>query len=302
MGKILVAGDSFGEFAGYHNHFTTSGYAEPQVGPGKASDSTHKYGWANKVNFKHWCEQLAEDIGYEAVTHAIGGSGISSNSFIAMQQILTGEYDICVYFVSHHERTIGCRALNAKDWTTNVLPNIAFEEGSIDQAYNPKEYDLYKFYKYHYHRNPNDKTLKGFNEMNKPVITHLNTQDVNNERNTEMLLNALQITPNDLTYLRSKPAYSFIHDSITGVLGLKALCDAKGITTVFASCFSGGVMEAINNMGIHIKHFPFYEVEQEGFGVRHDFPSHYNQQEHDLIYKKFKESYPEFFKLYKQKD
>ena len=146
------------------------------------------------------------------------------------------------------------------------------------------------------------KTLKGFNGMNKPVITHLNTQDVNNERNTEMLLNALQITPNDLTYLRSKPAYSFIHDSITGVLGLKALCDAKGITTVFASCFSGGVMEAINNMGIHIKHFPFYEVEQQGFSVRHDFPSHYNQQEHDLIYKKFKESYPEFFKLYKQKD
>ena len=281
MGKVLVAGDSFGEFAGYQNHFSSAGYAEPQQG--------YNY----DAEFTHWCEQLAEDLNCEAVSHAIGGSGVSSNSYVAMQQLLTNQYNVCVFFVSHHERTIASRTLSTEQWATNVLPNIAFEEGSLDQIYNPEEHDLYRYYKYQYHAEGD--------QLNKPVITHINTQDVADAENTAKLLDIKEVTTNDLTYLQCKPAYSFVHDSVTGVLGLKALCEAKGIPIVFASCFSGGVMEAINNMGIRVQHFPFYDVEAEhGFDVRHDFPSHYNQQEHDHIYKKFKNSYPEFIKLYKQ--
>ena len=281
MGKVLVAGDSFGELAGYKNHFTSAGYAEPQKG--------YNY----DAQFTHWCEQLAEDLNCEAVSHAIGGSGVSSSSYIATQQLLTNQYNACVFFVSHHERTLANRTLSAREWKHQVLPNIAFEEGPLDQIYDAEQHQLYKYYKYHYARPTN--------EINKPAVTHLNTQDVADEEHTAKLLDITEITNDDLTYLQYKPAYSFIHDSITGVLGLKALCDAKGIPIVFASCFSGGVMEAINNMGIHIKHFPFYEVElKQGFDVRHDYPSHYNQQEHDSIYMAFKDSYPEFIKLYKQ--
>ena len=281
MGKVLIAGDSFGELAGYKNHFTSAGYAEPQQG--------YNY----DAEFTHWCELLANDLGYEAVSHAVGGAGVSSSSYIATQQLLTNQYNVCVFFVSHHERTLTNRTLSVEEWYKQILPNIAFEEGSLDQIYNAEEHQLYKYYKYHYMRPDSD--------VHPPAVTHLNTQDVAEPTNTAVLLKNSEVTNNDLTYLRYKPAYSFIHDSITGVLGLKALCDAKGIPIVFASCFNGGVMEAINKMGIHIQHFPFYEVEsQQGFDVRHDYPSHYNQQEHDFIYEAFKNSYPEFIKLYKQ--
>lgn len=278
MGRLLIAGDSFGELSGYRNHITSANYAEPQKG----------YNYDKQ--FKHWCELLAEDLGYTAESHAIGGAGVSSSAFVAMQQLLTNKYSVCVFFVSHHERTMSNRAQSHREWLQEIKPNIQFEDGTPEQLYDAERHQLYKTYKHHYHREGLDLL-----EIREPQVAHLNIRDIEDSD--------AEATEADLNYLTHKPAYSYTHDAVTSVLGLKALCDAKGIPVVFASCFSGSIMDAINNMGINIQHFKFFELEaKHNFDVRHDFPSHYNEAEHNIIYTEFKNSYPEFIKLYKQND
>ena len=278
MKKLLVCGDSFAELSGYRNHYTTSKFAEPNLG-----GSWH-------VEFKHWCELLADDVGMTVVPHGIGGAGVSSSSYVAFQQLLSNQYHGVVFFVSHHARTMINRSQSIEEWQQHVEPRVCINHGPLNKIYDPEQFHSpYKYFKTHYHRSVKD------NNINIPQVTHYTAEDIasDNDGSVEHLTDSV------VDYLTYKPAYSYIHDSVTAVLALKALCDAKGIPLILASCFSDGVCDAIHNMGINIKHFPFYKCETYyKFQARYDFPSHYNGEEHEIIYNDFKGRYPEYISMF----
>ena len=282
MKKLLICGDSFGELAGYKNHFTTSKYAKPIRGGN----------W--HLEFKHWCELLADDVGMKVAPHAIGGAGVSSSSFVAFQQLLTDEYSALIYFVSHQGRTLANRSQSIEEWQQYVEPYILPKQGYLDQVYNAKQFPFYKYFKNQYHRNEPDNTVTH------PQVMHFSAEELSIDNDNVGNIGPLEINPGDLQYLLRKPGYSYSHDSITAVLALKSLCEAKGIPLILASCFSDGVCHAINNMGINLKHFEFYRLEHDhNFSARHDYPSHYSKEEHELIYNEFKKQYPEYKKMFK---
>ena len=284
MGKLLVAGDSFGEFSHYRNHHTTSKYIRRMDGDN----------W--EIEFSHWCEQLADDVGLTAVTHAVGGAAISPSSFIAFQQLLSNEdYKGVVYFVSYQGRTLAQRALSVEEWREYEMPHILFNRGTPDQIYDPETLQLYKHYKYHYHRSVKDSTI------NKPQLQHLNTEEIADQKLLEELAASKtnEVYSNDITYLTHKPSYSYTHDSITAIIALQSLCKQKNIPLVLASSFTGGICEAIQNMGLEIKFFNFPALEFEyNFYARDGYPSHYSQEEHDIIYNEFKKQYPEYKEMF----
>jgi hypothetical protein len=283
MGELLVCGDSFGEFAGYRNHFTNSKFAKPILG-----GSWH-------LDFKHWCQLLADDVGLTAVSHAIGGAGPSSSSFVAFQQLLSTQYSGVVFFVSHQGRTLSNRALSIPEWQQHIQKHVLYDEGTPDQIYNPEQYPLYRPYKYHYHRSTRD------TDINIPQIVHLNAEEMREDHDNIGNINPRELTEADTHYMLEKPGYSYTHDSVTAILALKALCDSQGIPLILASCFSGGICVAINNMNIDLKHFEFYELEHKhNFEARHDYPSHYSGEEHQIIYNEFKKQYPEYKDMFSQ--
>ena len=268
-GKLLVVGDSFGEFAGYHNHITTQGYAPPITG-----DNYH-------LEFTHWCELLAQDLGYEAVNHSLGGSGVSTGSFLAMQQLNTNNYDLVVYFVSHQTRSLVNKAQRLAQWKDKISPFVMSDMDN-NLVYDAEQYELFRHGQTHFR-----------SENNGVEVRNVNAEDL---YNLKMELNCLD--QHEISYLTYKPAYSYAHDSVTAVLGLKQYCESHNIPIVFASCFAGSVCDAICNLGIEFKHFKFWKSEiKYGFDVIDNMPSHYRHDQHALIYKEFKDLYPEILNM-----
>lgn len=267
MGRLLVAGDSFGEFSGYRNHVTTTGYAEPAQG--------YNY----QAKFTHWCEKLATTLNLEPHTHALGGAGISASSFIALQQLQTKQYDMLIFFVSHHARSMVNRVHNRAKWKQHIAPTVISDQRELHKLYDT-ENKVFENFQTHY--DPNSDI---------PETRNVNAEDV--------YIAPESLNKHEMSYITNKPGYSFIHDSIGNVLAVKQYCEYNGIPVVFASCFSGGVCDAINNLGIPLKHFKFWECEyKHNFNVRDDYPSHYNHTEHELIYKEFITQYPEIYNLH----
>jgi hypothetical protein len=284
--KLLLAGDSFAELELYSGHSQAAGYT-PLLRPQPKGRK-----WV-----KHWVELLAQDIDHEVVSHGIAGAGISSSSFVALQQLLTGEYDAMVFCVSHHARTISNKDLDEGDkwanWKALAYNDVVFREG--------KGIDVYK-----------DNTMYGkyvhmIDEGGGPYVQHINAEEV-----LQLLEGAIdqeefaRVTGDDETcihYLQNKVGYSYIHDSLTAIVTLDTYCKAHNIPVVFASGFPSGVSDTIQDMGFDYKHFPFYETEDtHGFVARGDYPSHYSSEEHKLIYEDFKKLYPEYKTMFNKKD
>ena len=268
-GKLLVAGDSFGEFAGYHNHITTQDYAPPIRGNN----------WDKK--FTHWCELLAHDLGYEAVNHSLGGSGVSTGSFLAMQQLHSNEYDLVVFFVSHQTRSLVNKAQRLAQWKDKISPFVMSDMDN-NIVYDVEQYELFRHGQTHFRP-----------ENHGVEVKNVNAQDLYNLKEEPTCLDQ-----HEISYLTYKPAYSYAHDSITAVLGLKQYCESHNIPIVFASCFAGSVCDAITNLGIEIKDFRFWECEiKYGFDVLDNWPGHYRDDHHALIYKEFKNLFPEIINI-----
>ena len=266
-GKLLVAGDSFGEFSGYHNHITTSGYAPPILGAN------------HEAEFTHWCELLAQDLDYTPINHSLGGAGVSVTSFLTMQQLQTNQYDMVVFFVSHHARSIVNRANRVAQWKQQISPLI-MNDIDNNPLYDAEQHKLFEHGQTHF--KPDSGNIE---------VRNVNAQDIFNLKEEPNCLDT-----HEISYLTYKTAYSYVHDSITGVLALKQYCESHNIPIVFASCFAGGVCEAINNLGIPLKHFAFWNCEhRHGFDVLDNYPSHYRHDQHQLIYNYFVECYPEIF-------
>lgn len=271
--KILLAGDSFAELSGYRNHFTSSGYTDLRTDEGASAGAS--------ATVTHWVELLAEEYSAEVVTHGIPGAGVSSSAFVAMQQLLTKEYDAMVFIISHHARSILHPYLVAQTdlWETHVKPMIEFENG-IDVYTNNTMYknDIRNYEKFH---------------ATDPVeIYHANAQDI---------IDGSEPRPVHLQYLRSKAGYSYIHDAVTSVIALKQLAETLGVDIVFASAFSQGVDETIKDMGIPFKSFKFWEVEVAHEFACSDMATHYTSNQHAKIYKTFKRLYPEYRTMFKSR-
>lgn len=280
---LLVCGDSFSEFSGYRNHMVNA-YNYPA-----------HMGGSHDIEFKHWCELLADELGIPAVSHGIGGAGISSSCFVAMQQLINSDdYTGVVFFVSHHLRSITNKVVSHQDWHNHIAKYAIIEnESPLASVYNT---DYYKYYSVYYFREEDENQQPILTTH--PAVHHSNLQDVLDPN--AMRLN-IHLTEEELNFLMQKAGYSYIHDGITSVLALKAFCDSKKIPIVFASCFAAGVCDAINDIGVDFKHFKFYEVEtKHNFAVRNDFPSHYNAEEHQLIYEHFKAEYPDYLKMFQK--
>ena len=281
--KILLGGDSFAELEKYSNHYTSSNY---NISDPKGKDNYD-------VSVTHWVEMLAQEVGGEVVTHGIPGAGVSSSGFVALQQLITGNYDAFVFCISHHCRTISNKYVRGKfdRWKAGTLDDIEFHRGI----------DVYKNNRMYSRKFP-DTHLAG-----EQGIFHLNAEEYLAVHRGEALYRDFgrntSAEPNEQHYLDNKVGYSYIHDAVTTVVTLDAYCKAHNIPVVFASAFPNSVSETILAMGIPYKHFPFYEAEGPGgFTVRHEYPSHYSTQEHKQIYAAFKYFYPEYKTMFTQKD
>lgn len=281
--KILLGGDSFAELEKYSNHYTSSNY---NISDPKGKDNYD-------VSVTHWVEMLAQEVGGEVVTHGIPGAGVSSSGFVALQQLITGNYDAFVFCISHHCRTISNKYVcgNFDRWKAGTLDDIEFHRGI----------DVYKNNRMYSRKFP-DTHLAG-----EQGIFHLNAEEYLAVHRGEALYQDFgrntSAEPDEQHYLDNKVGYSYIHDAVTTVVTLDAYCKAHNIPVVFASAFPNSVSETITDMGIPYKHFPFYKAEGPGgFSVRHEYPSHYSTQEHKQIYAAFKHFYPEYKTMFTQKD
>ena len=289
MKKLLVAGDSFAQLAGYRDHFTTRGLAKQNT-----SDETFyidKADWpagyrpSAAASVKHWVELLADDIDATVQPHGVGGAGVSSSAFVALQQLITDDYSGCVFFISHHGRSIAHKNVHSvADWSDIALHDLVFARG-LDVYRNSK---LYAF----------DQRVR--DQDGTPCITHVNSEDLVAEV-LDGIENDYPPTPEQMHYLLNKTGYSYLHDAVSSVVMLNSYCVAHNIPIVFASCFTNGVSETIEALGIPYKHFPFALVEDKyDFTARDNLPSHYNSEEHKLIYTEFKKQYPEYVSMFNQ--
>jgi len=281
--KILLGGDSFAELENYSNHYTSSNY--------NISDPKGKDNYDASVT--HWVEMLAQDVDAEVVTHGVPGAGVSSSGFVALQQLITGNYDAFVFCVSHHCRTISNKHVrgNFDRWKQAALADLEFDSG-IEVYQNNRMYS----------RKFPDTHLDG-----EQGIFHLNAEEYlavsRGEAQYRDFGRNTSAEPNEQHYLDNKVGYSYIHDAVTTVVTLDAYCKAHNIPVVFASAFPNSVSETILDMGIPYKHFPFYEAEVVGgFSVRHEYPSHYSTEEHKQIYAVFKHFYPEYQTMFTKKN
>lgn len=284
--SLLVAGDSFAEFCGYQNHFTSAYGIEPHQGGNY------------ELMFKHWCELLADDLNIPVESHGIGGAGVSSSCFVAMQQLLKKQYTGVIFFVSHHLRTISNEVVSVDDWKNHLSQYaVVNSDKSLASVYGT---EYYRYFSMKHHRDE-DPELVDLDVH--PVVRHTNLQDLAEDNINDFWEGEQEliydVSDKQLNYMLTKGTYSYIHDGITSVLALKAFCDAKNIPIVFASCFVSGICEAINDMGVDLKHFEFYQAEAEhDFTVRSDYPSHYDAREHELIYSAFKRQYPDYLEMF----
>jgi len=283
--KLLLAGDSFAELQSYIGH-SQSAYNLPiPVGQPNA-----------EVSVKHWVELLADDIDHEVVGHGIAGAGISSSSFVALQQLLTGNYDAMVFCISHHARTISNQNLDLtgdkwENWKQIAYDSVVFRNGEGINVY--KDEQLYG---------------QGVHAIgNGPHIRHQNAEEILKVIEGEYTLAQFaEYTGDEISqihYLQNKPGYSYLHDSLTAIVTLDTYCKAHNIPVVFASGFPNGVSETIQAMGIQHEDFPFADCEdRHNFCARGSYPSHYSTPEHAHIYADFKKLYPEYKTMFAKKD
>lgn len=284
--KLLLAGDSFAELELHNGHSQAAGY----IPVFKPSLKGRKW-------IKHWVELLAEDIDHEVVSHGIAGAGISSSSFVALQQLLTGEYDAMVFCVSHHARTISNLSLDQgnkwANWKRLAYNDIVFRDDKGINVY--KDNTLY------------DRYVHMIDKDGGPYVQHTNAEEVLQLLEGELTPKQFASNAGDdetcIHYLQNKAGYSYLHDSLTAIVTLDTYCKAHNIPAVFASGFPSGVSDTIQDMGFDYKHFPFYETEEtHDFVARGDYPSHYSSEEHRLIYNDFKKLYPEYQTMFNKKD
>jgi len=244
---MLLAGDSFGQSPKGHEHHTF--YALKKID--------------YPEDFDHWCELWAKDLDMQVVNHSVSGRCISSTSFIAMQQLMMNNYDVCVYHVSHHGRTVHNKPKDLDEWKEKLFPLLGHVDGreTLDKIYDNDNYPL-------------------FNHELLPDVHTSNTCAGPNPG--EIAING------DATYITTKAPFSYIHDAVGSVLALKALCEAKGVRLQLVKNFGHDTCDAIRNLGIDIDFFDANKSE-----VKHDFTardgmySHYNKAEHELIYSDF---------------
>lgn len=283
--KLLLAGDSFAELGGYRNHYTTSQYSDLDKGQPNAD-----------ADVKHWAELLGEELGYDIVTHGMPGAGVSASSFVALQQLITGNYDAMIFVVSHHGRTIMHKHINNSwnKWKDIAYEDIVFNKG-IDVYHNNKAFS--KTFPVHHI------------ELDEAGVCHTNAENVLEAIGPKDIDYSIfgeihkDIQDAGITYLQQKVGFSYIHDAVTSVITLNSYCDKHNIPVVFASAFPNGVSETIDSLNIDYKHFPFHQAERMyNFTARDGYPSHYNSEEHQRIYNLFTKYYPEYKTMFAQKD
>jgi len=272
--KLLLAGDSFAELAGYVGHIQTE-YNQP-VDYSRPGDSIH---------IKHWVELLADDINAEIVPHGLGGAGISLTSFIAMQQLIKTTYDGLIFFVSHHGRAVVNNVSNIREWGSFALHDVAWDQ-PFESSGPGSGVEVY--------RNNAMYTDQG-------KVRNISSEDfvvsVLDDQHGVQHQHAVQqqMAPLSFNYLLGKPGYSYIHDSVTAVITLKSYCAAHNIPVVFVSAFPNGACEAVQDLGIDLKHFSLDAAERKyNFTAQDNVPTHYFNDDHKCLYTEFKQLYPEY--------
>lgn len=96
MKKLLVGGDSFGEFPRYEYLYMEANDEFRYRTQG--SDPSINYTYS--TDYPHWCELLATRMGTTAESYALPGRDISSTTFSVTKQLLTKEYSHMVFFVT----------------------------------------------------------------------------------------------------------------------------------------------------------------------------------------------------------
>ena len=257
MKKLLVTGDSFGQFPRGQEHRTFYGIRPLE----------------NPSDHDHWCELWAKDAGMEPVNHAVGGANISSTSFIAMQELLANDYDTCVFHVSHHSRTLNYQPSSYAEWKEKLFPMMDYNPG-LDWIYDP---ELYSLHSPEFTDRRSGETHRLPRLIQSQINSFAKNPDFDDTTNN-----------NDITYWTHKAPYSYIHDSVTAVLALRAFCESKGVDLILVNNFGVDTCMAINALGIDMDYFNVTELERKyGFGARGGMNSHYNQAEHELIYSEF---------------
>jgi len=275
--KLLVAGDSFGEFAHFQGYFTRSGV----VTDGHLIPNGEK-------EFKHWCELIAEHAGGSAVSAALQGASISLSSFVAMQELVKdNSYTHVINFVSHHLRT------EIQDFSSSVNKESQWRE-QIDPVLNTpilreSGEEIGTFYNsYNLYVNVGPELAE-----EQPIsITKRNAQDIGLNAAADSLL-AMNAKVRD--HLTHTPPFHFVHSNIGHVLTMDNYCKANNIKIMHVNCFADSVLDVMAQLNITVDRFDMLGVEKaEQLECLHDWPSHYDGRSHRIFAEHFLQQHSNF--------
>lgn len=266
--NLLVMGDSFAQFSGYR------GYIEKT-----ANDSRE---------FDHWCELVAKANNGTVATCGISGASIGLSTMVGMHRLLNDTtVTHVINFISYHLRTtIGSLGQRPEDHTPNnwqELVEVQFE----DPANNSQEV-IDNFYKDH-----NLEIAPGHSHMehNKYLYVRTNAQELcSNMTGVEEFDARRGWIHNQLV---TRPAFEYVHSTIGNILTVDAYCKSNNIKIVHVVEFTPTVAYTIpKTLNCHIDLFDVIDIEKKySFSARDDFPSHYNNEEHRLIFNEFKSQF-----------
>lgn len=281
--KLLVAGDSFAEFSGFRNHFSI-------IDPSSYNRSEKKY----PEKFDHWCELLANLHEGTAISHGLGAHDVSSTSFIALQQILKGDYTHVIFFVSDFFREMtNANIYHESDWLYRAV-EVA--------NYNPlsKFYTEHELYSAPKITNTKSEELRAFLIYKNGYKEYTPHQSGIRAAQQYTDLKHWHNKPEITNYIFQFPVFRYIHDRIGNICLLKDACKEKNIPILFVDAFCqdiASLSEFISNIDV----FNLCDVERtlgieyEG-SSRIDYPTHFYKDEHPEILKIFLEKFPDWGK------
>lgn len=262
--KLLVGGDSFAQFPDHSFQcIETRPYIDyPESNLGK--------GFRQNLLFKHWCQHLDED----AVSVGIGGADISTTSFVTLQELMSGNYTHCIFFVTNFYRDIV--EINKADPMDS--PRFA-DHTEFDTLYKDKDYIKHMHWTSENEDDADDMSEKVYRKIRTSVW--FDTDEIIGKHKQGFQ-----------TYLKYYADFKYIHNRLSNLMFLKKYCDDNGINLCFVYPFypdpsSRNTMKYIS--GEHF-HYPIKQttITSEFFKWA---VTHHTEDEHLLIAHRFKRRY-----------
>ena len=276
--KLLVGGDSFAVFPDHHFKYReTRKYIDfPSSPKGE--------GFRQELNFKHWCQQLAETYDGTAVSIGIGSGDISSTTFVTIQELMANTYSHCIFFVTSFYRDI-IEIGNKESINTPVFA----DDTSFDKIYGNMDMLNETVNRHHEFEN---EVISKYNKTYKLLGPHIwfDTDEMIGKHKSSIM-----------QYMSRHADFKYIHDRLSNLYFLQKYCDDKDINLIFCLPFfdlpsSVSVAKMMESSLFFVYH------QNKVMAGRENLPpdfykwaiTHHTKEEHTIIAHLFQKEYKEW--------